>query len=150
MQRASGTIGFPAPTLTFLFPKGLRGFHVPAFPWALASSGSSFHALFLLFRVRFRPRPADRACTLSTFLEVFLSIAIPARRIYLWQASQARLAPLSAFLPLSVVSSSSCLVGLFHPATASEICLSRVFPAINPTHLFGALCPPDVLTEFFC
>lgn len=45
------------------------------------------------------------------------------------EQSQVRLVPPSAFLPLSMVSSSSSLVGLFHPTATSEIHSSGVSPS---------------------
>jgi hypothetical protein len=60
---------------------------------------------------------------------------------------QVRLVPPSAFLPLSMVYSSSSLLGLFHPKATSEINLSGVFPAAEPPHLIDAPFPLAISKE---
>jgi hypothetical protein len=63
------------------------------------------------------------------------------------EQSQVRLVPSSAFLPLSMVYSSSSLASLFHPAAAFEIHLSGVFPTAWPLHLIDAPFPLAVSEE---
>jgi hypothetical protein len=52
--------------------------------------------------------------------------------------------PSSAFRTPSTVSSASGLAGLFHPAAASRVRSSGVFPPVKPYHLVGGRCPPAV------
>jgi hypothetical protein len=108
-------------------------------PLRLHSMGSSSHDLYLLFRVRFRTKSVVHADMLNAFLEVSLSIATSPRRIH---SSVSFLAltyvPLSVFLPLSAVFSSSELPGLFHPGATCEICFPGVFPATKRPRLIAA------------
>jgi hypothetical protein len=52
--------------------------------------------------------------------------------------------PSSAFRTPSTVSSAPGLAGLFHPAAASRVRSSGVFPPVKPCHLVGGRCPPAV------
>jgi hypothetical protein len=52
--------------------------------------------------------------------------------------------PSSAFRTPSTVSAAPGLAGLFHPAAASRVRSSGVFPPVKPYHLVGGRCPPAV------
>jgi len=55
-----------------------------------------------------------------------------------------RIVPSSAFRTPSTVFSALGLAGLFHPAAASRVRSSGVFPPVKPCHLIGGRCPPAV------
>jgi len=52
--------------------------------------------------------------------------------------------PSSAFRTPSTVCSASGLAGLFHPAAASRVRSSGVFPSVKPHRLIDDRCPPAV------
>jgi hypothetical protein len=87
--------------------------------------------------VRTRPRPLGRGHLPWG--------SVPLRDVNLRsprsRASQARFVPPSAFLTPSTVCSSAGLAGLFHPAAASGIRPSGVFPPSQPYHLISGRCP---------
>jgi hypothetical protein len=64
------------------------------------------------------------------------------------RASQARSVPPSAFLTPSTVCSSAGLAGLFHPAAASGIHPSGIFPSAKPHQLVAGRYPRDVWPRF--
>lgn len=63
------------------------------------------------------------------------------------RTSRPAFVPPAAFLTLSTASSSMCLAGLFHPATASRVSLQGLPPSNQPRHLVDASSPLAVGTE---
>ena len=107
--------------------QGVYWSHSTAGPRALASPGSSSHELYLSYRVSTAP-DLPRTFVRDASLGVSIPIATSTERVHL-RASipSSPYGPPSAFLTPSVVCSSLCLAGLFHPAATSGIHLPGFF-----------------------
>lgn len=134
--------------MTFLFPGDLRGIPCSAVPRSLAIPGSSSREPRLLFRaVSASNLPAGRSRRAPS-LGFLSSIATSAQRVHLTPGFPCPdYGPPSVFLTPSTVYSSSYLAGLFHPATASEVYSTGVFPVTQPSWLVASPCSLDLLTS---
>jgi hypothetical protein len=126
-RRGCKRVGFPAPTLTSLFPGSLRGFTSTPAP---VLSRVRVHPL-MSFDLPFRVLPL-RTCSALACGTPSLGFRSPSRHqrreSTRKRASQFSLfVPPTAFLTLSTAFSSPRLAGLFHPAATSGIHLSGAF-----------------------
>jgi len=142
-----GPSGWPVPALTLPFPAGLRGSSGRTGPRSLSPAGSSPRELRRLFRVlRARLLPTARARQAPS-VEFLASFTASARGVHLpAELPVSTYVPPSAFLTLSTGFSSSCLAGLFHPATAYEVPSSGCSPDCRPHWLIASQLPLDVDT----
>jgi hypothetical protein len=139
-------IGFAVPAMTSSFPTRLRGVPRVAVPHNLrcrfilscaSSSLQSFRATTRLSPPGERHLPWGSAPLrdVSRWSPLSPAFAFEPR------ASHARSVPPSTFLTSSTAFASTDLAGLFHPATASGIHSSGVFPVAQPFGLVTRLCP---------
>jgi len=113
-------------------------------PLHLHSMGSSSPALSLLLEYVSAPDPLHtRTCSTAS-----LRFRSPSRHqpeeSTCGEFPTTHLVPLSVFHPLSAVSSSSDLSGLFHPKAASKIRFPGVFPATKLPRLIAASYPHGI------
>jgi len=145
----AGTSGSLLPPWRPAFRPGLRGILGAAVPRSLIH-GFILSCASLPSRV-LRTSPAPGLPTVSTFPGVSLPFATSVRGVHLVrlapaepQASQARFVPPSTFFTSPTASSSTNLVGLFHPTATSGIRSSGAFPPAEPHGL-----PPAVALVSF-
>ena len=132
----------PAPALTFLFPKSLRGFHqlvVPHFiciRWVHPLRRFFFSLEFVSILSPLRTR---------TYSTPFLRFLSPSRHQLeestYGERPTSHLVPFSVFLTLSTAYSSLSLLGLFHPKATFKIRFPGVLPSIKPPRLIVASSP---------
>jgi hypothetical protein len=126
-HRCSVAIRLRAPATASLFPKDPHGLPNNAGPYSFAEIGSSSHALRSPLESVTAANPHGLRHAPSKVSSLF---ATSANRVHSQCTSyRAPNGPPSAFLTLSAVYSSFCLVGLFHPTTTFRITPPGGFPA---------------------
>ena len=131
--------------MTFLFPRGLRGICHSVVPHFICTRW--VHPLlrfpFSLEYVSVPDPLHTRTCSTAS-----LRFRSPSRHqpeeSTCGEFPTTHLVPLSVFHPLSAVSSSSDLSGLFHPKAASKIRFPGVFPATKLPRLIAASYPHGI------